>query len=56
MSDMLVRESNAVGILPRHWEMGDTRVVFTVANAPVLAITNSEPQGVVRGLIACLQK
>ncbi len=55
MSDTLVNESNAVGILPRHWKTGDVREVFTVATVPVLAIANSEPQGAVKELIACLQ-
>jgi hypothetical protein len=56
MSDALVNEFNAVGILPRHWKAGDTREVFSVATVPVLAITNAAPQGVVQELIACLQK
>jgi hypothetical protein len=56
MSDTLVNESNAVGILPRHWKAGDTREVYTVGTVPVLAMTNSEPQGVIKELIACLQK
>ena len=55
MSDALVNESNAVGILPRHWKAGDVRDVYSVATVPVLAITQSEPQGVIRELIACLQ-
>ncbi len=56
MSDTLVNESNAVGILPRHWKAGDDREVFRAATVPVLALTNSEPQGVMKELIACLQK
>jgi hypothetical protein len=56
MSDTLVNESNAVGILPRHWKAGDSREVFTVATVPMLAITQIEPQGVFKELIACLQK
>jgi hypothetical protein len=56
MSDVLVNESNAVGILPRHWKAGDVREVFTFATVPVLVITNSEPQDVLQELIACLQK
>ena len=56
MSDTLVNESNAVGILPRHWKAGDDREVFSVARVPVLAMTQSEPQGVIKELIACLQK
>jgi hypothetical protein len=56
MSDTLVNEPNTVGILPRHWKAGDSREVFSVATVPVLALTGSEPEGVVKELIACLQK
>lgn len=56
MSDTLVNESNTVGILPRHWKMGDTRQVFSLGTVPVLAITSQAPQGVVKELVACLQK
>jgi hypothetical protein len=56
MSDTLVKESNTVGILPRHWKAGDVREVFTVATIPVLAMTNAEPQSVIKELINCLQK
>jgi hypothetical protein len=56
MSDVLNDESNAVGILPRHWRAGDVREVYSVAKVPVLAITQSEPQGTVNQLIGCLQK
>lgn len=56
MSDVLNAESNAVGILPRHWKAGDVREVYSVGNVPVLAITQNEPQGAVNQLIGCLQK
>ena len=56
MSDTLVNESNAIGILPRHWKAGDVRDVYLVATVPVLALTKSEPQAAVKELIACLQK
>lgn len=56
MSDVLNAESNAVGVLPRHWKAGDVRDVYLVAKVPVLAITQAEPQGVVNQLIGCLQK
>jgi hypothetical protein len=55
MSDTLVNESNTVGILPRHWKAGDVREVFSVTTVPVLAMTQIEPQGVIKELIACLQ-
>lgn len=55
MSDALVNEANTVGILPRHWKAGDSREVFSAGTVPVLALTGTEPQGVVKDLIACLQ-
>lgn len=55
MSDTLVNESNTVGILPKHWKAGDSRSVYTIPNVPVLAITQNEPQGEIKRLIACLQ-
>lgn len=56
MSDTLNNQPNTVGILPKHWKMGDSRFVFTLPNIPVLALTKSEPQGTIKELIACLQK
>jgi len=56
MSDTLNNEPNTVGILPRHWKAGDSRIVYTIPDAPVLALVNKEPQGEVQALIACLQE
>ena len=56
MSDILVSQENTVGIMPRHWRVGDAREVYIVGKVPVLALTKSEPQGVINQLIACLQK
>jgi hypothetical protein len=56
MSDTLVNEPNSVGILPRHWKVGNDREVFRVATVPVLVLTKSEPQGAIKELISCLQK
>ena len=56
MSDVLNSESNAVGILPRHWKAGDVREVYSVGKVPVLAITPNQPQGTVAQMIGCLQK
>jgi hypothetical protein len=56
MSDTLVNEVNTIGILPRHWKAGDTREVLSIATVPVLVLTKSEPQGVMKELIACMQK
>ena len=56
MSDTLNNEPNTVGILPRHWKVGDSRFVYTIPDVPVLAIVSDEPQGAVQAIIACLQK
>jgi hypothetical protein len=56
MSDTLNNEKNAVGILPKHWKVGSSRFVFALPDIPVLAIVNSEPQGALKEIIACLQK
>ena len=56
MSDTLNNQPNTVGVLPKHWKMGDSRFVFTIPKIPVLALTKSEPQGTIKELTACLQK
>ncbi|MCJ7433816.1 MAG: hypothetical protein MUO77_10050 [Anaerolineales bacterium] len=56
MSDMLNAESNAVGILSRHWKMGTVRDVYSVGTVSVLAIVKEEPQGIIKELVGCLQK
>jgi hypothetical protein len=56
MSDALNNTPNTVGILPRHWKVGDSRFVYTIPNVPVLALTDKEPQGAIQVVIACLQK
>jgi hypothetical protein len=55
MSQAIANDPNAVGILSRHWKTGNVSDVYVAASAPVLAITPSEPQGVVKDLLACLQ-
>jgi hypothetical protein len=55
MSDVLNNMPNTVGILPRHWKVGDSRFVYTIPDVPVLALTDEESQGVIQAVIACLQ-
>jgi hypothetical protein len=55
MSDTLNAESNAVGVLPRHWKIGSPREVFSAGTVPVLAITNEHASETVMQLVACLQ-
>jgi len=55
MSQAIASDENAVGILSRHWKTASVADVYVTASAPVLAITPSEPQGVVKDLLACLQ-
>lgn len=56
MSDVLNAETDAVGILPRHWKAGNPREVYSVGKFPVLVLLKDEPQGAVQEIIACLQK
>ena len=56
MSDVLNNTPNTVGILPRHWKVGDSRSVYTIPDVPVLALTDKEPRGAIQAIIACLQK
>ena len=55
MSDVMNSESNAVGILPKHWVAGSMRDIFSAGMVPVLAITREEPHGAVSELLSCLQ-
>ena len=59
MVNVLETERQAIGILPDTWVMkmeGGSHGIYHVATVPVLTLTDSEPQGVVKALIACLQK
>jgi hypothetical protein len=56
MVESLSADGNAVGLLPRRWMTDQLRELFVAASVPVLVLTPSEPVGVVRDLIACLQK
>ncbi|MDO9301146.1 MAG: hypothetical protein Q7T89_07175 [Anaerolineales bacterium] len=55
MSDVLKSEPAAIGILPRQWVTSDVREVYSAGSVLVLAVTKSEPQGVVVDLVSCLQ-
>ena len=62
MAAGIAADPGAVGFLPLHWMSGNVHVVNLPADldealtVPVLAIIPSEPQGAVRGIIACLQR
>jgi hypothetical protein len=55
MAQAIANDENAIGILSRHWKKGNVAEVYVVASAPVLAITSSVPQGILKDLLACLQ-
>lgn len=56
MTKAIANDVNAVGILTRHLNTAIISAVHTVASVPVLALTLTEPQGLVQELLACLQK
>lgn len=57
MLKAVANDPNSIGIITRHLKTSDTTDVFTaVRSMPVLAITESEPQGALAQILACLQK
>ncbi len=56
MSQAVAGDSNAIGLLSSHLKMNNVTSVFAAFSAPVLAITPSNPTGVVRQILACLPK
>lgn len=56
MAEALASDPMAVGILPRRWMTDGLRELFMAASVPVLALTPSAPEGVVRDLIICMQQ
>jgi hypothetical protein len=56
MAKAIASDVNAVGILTFHWNTANVSAVYTGASMPVLALTPTEPQGLVQELLACLQK
>jgi len=56
MLDSVSKDASAIGFLPHGLETKDVHDVYKVASAPILAITKSQPQPVMKDLIACLQK
>lgn len=55
MTEVLKSDSAVIGILPRHSVTADLREVYSAGSVPVLALTKSEPQGMVGDLISCLK-
>ncbi len=55
LAQSLSDDENAVGVLGQHFA-GRARVIFSAGHLPVLAETTSLPAGVLRSLLACMQK
>lgn len=56
MLAMIKNDSNSIGILPGHFVTADIRVIFSIPEIPVLVNASENPQGVIQGLISCLQQ
>ena len=48
-------ESNAIGFIPKSLITENLKEIYSIGIFPVLALTESEPQGAVKSLIGCLQ-
>jgi len=56
MFDAIKNDPSSIGILPSRWNINhDVFEQPAVITAPVLALTEAEPQGAVKSLIGCLQ-
>ena len=55
MSDSVGLVAGSIGFLPRRWKTGNTREVLALPSLPVLAITKTEPAGMLKDLLSCLQ-
>ena len=55
MSDVLNSESDAVGILPARWKVGNVREVYSLGGQPVLALLREGAPSAAGAVIACLQ-
>jgi hypothetical protein len=57
MLEAIQNDLSAIGVLNQRWNPNnDVYEEAIIATVPVLVMTKSEPQGVVKELIACLQK
>jgi len=56
MTNSVETVAGSVGVVTRRWKSGNTPEVLSVAAAPVLAITKSQPEGAVKELLSCLQE
>lgn len=48
-------ESNAIGFIPKSLLSENLKEIYSIGVFPVLALTETEPQGAVKSLIGCLQ-
>jgi PBP superfamily domain len=56
MLDSIANNTGSIGFLPRSLVTNSVKDIYKITSVPLLAITKSQPQGVVNDLIACLQK
>lgn len=56
MTSGIADDMHAVGLLPKTLVDETIKSVYSIASIPVLAVTRSQPEGVVKDLLACLQK
>jgi hypothetical protein len=56
MVTALGNDKKAAGLLPRHLLNDSMHEIFSIPDIPVLAIVKTEPQGLTREMLACLQK
>jgi hypothetical protein len=56
MAEVLSADVNAIGLLPKSKILPNLRVVYSLGEFPILAITNAEPKDGLKNVLGCLQK
>lgn len=55
MSDSVGSVPGSIGFLPLRWKTGTTSEVLALPSIPVLATVKTEPQGIERDILSCMQ-
>lgn len=54
--EVLSADANAIGFIPKSIVNENLKTVYSLGSFPILAVTETEPQGALKNLIGCLQK
>lgn len=56
MTSGIADDTHAVGLLPKSLVDETIKSVYSIASIPVMAVTRSQPEGVIKELLTCVQR